>query len=621
MSANNTDKTAAIPPTQQQQQPYFPPPPPGPPPVQSQAPAQQAPQHSNETPIPDYNIPTYHPTQFAPPPTAGDDDIYNSTPTDEHPPHFPPTSEHKPHEAEHASKSGWSSKLAGWGSKAAVPFNTLVNKMGSETFLPTTLDKECEKAARILRSFCKDGIYSDATPQTQPSQTTIPAAVTEPSSLAANTQPPTAEKPTSSSTPPTAATKKPRVLLTIPSKVIAKAQGLAIFTTVRAGFQVSGASGSGILIARLPDGSWSPPSGIQVHSVGAGFVIGLDIYDCVVVINSKEALEAFTRTRMSLGSDLAVTAGPWGAGGALDWGVPQSQKGKEKAAAAEGQAPPTGAPVAAQQQPPLTTGSLDPAPAGSAAAQGAAIQRKPSPFRDTLKRPVYSYVKSRGFYAGVQIDGTVVTERKDANAAFYGHPASVDKILKGEVPAHGPVGMWPAGAKGLFEVLRGAEGWRGQGQAGAPVPAHAQGGAVPPAHAYAPSAGVQAPATPAPAPAASVPSAGVAGVTAGVKGLNVGSGAGSSSSAAPASALGTTGGPMPPPPAAALSAADRKAAEAAAERASVENAFSQAPPPLYTEHHDTEHHGGQQQHDDLPPAYVEDGQDRLGDRDSKTGRH
>lgn len=32
--------------------------------------------------------------------------------------------------------------------------NRITNKIGSEAFWPTTLDKESDKAARILRSFC-----------------------------------------------------------------------------------------------------------------------------------------------------------------------------------------------------------------------------------------------------------------------------------------------------------------------------------------------------------------------------------------------------------------------------------------------------------------------------------
>lgn len=45
-------------------------------------------------------------------------------------------------------------KLWGWADKLGAPVNRLSNKLGSEAFWPTTLDKEADKAARILRSFC-----------------------------------------------------------------------------------------------------------------------------------------------------------------------------------------------------------------------------------------------------------------------------------------------------------------------------------------------------------------------------------------------------------------------------------------------------------------------------------
>jgi len=616
MSTGNDQK----PPIPAKEPEFFPPPPPGPPPghssqTQAQQPQaqqqQQVPHHPNETPIPDYDIPYYDPAHphFAPPPkpTGADEDIYDATPTEEHPPPFPPRPTSSGHHEGDGAKSSWSHKLAGWGSKAAAPFNALANKMGSETFLPTTLDKECDKAARILRSFAskstpvnschintnnepslEDGIYSDIVPQQAPAQSTPQATTTAPQ---------TGDTPITET--PTEATKgkKPRVLLTIPSKVIARAQGLAIFTTARAGFQVSGATGSGILIARLPDGSWSPPSGIQVHSVGAGFVIGIDIYDCVVVINTREALEAFTRTRMSLGSDLAVTAGPWGAGGALDFGMPQGQKGKEKAAESHpaNLAPPGADDKQPQQQPQvapvLETGPIPRVSTPETVPQGptgSSKNRKPSPFREVIKNPVYSYVKSRGFYAGVQIDGTVVTERKDANAAFYGAPVSVDKIIKGEVPSQGPTGMWPTGAKALFDVLKGAEGWRGQpGQQPQSQAAH---------HTQGLAAGGPAPPVPSTAPAQGVP-----GLAAGVQSINL-----DGSKPGPSSAFGT--GPAPPP-VATTSAADAKAAEAAAEAAQQEP-YSAAPPSYtYTEPGATE---------ELPPAYANDGQYRP-PTDSKTG--
>lgn len=44
----------------------------------------------------------------------------------------------------------------GWGlfEKLGGPVNRLSNKMGCEAFFPMTLDHECDKSARILKSFC-----------------------------------------------------------------------------------------------------------------------------------------------------------------------------------------------------------------------------------------------------------------------------------------------------------------------------------------------------------------------------------------------------------------------------------------------------------------------------------
>lgn len=151
---------------QQGQQPYFPPPPPGPPPAQASH--SQIPQHPNETPLPDYTIPTYDPAnpQFAPPPTAGDN-LYDASPTGERPPAFPGSSGKQDSGGEQGGKKK-ANRLSGFGaafaSKVAGPVNALVNKFGSEGFLPESLDKECEKAARILRSFCSKPTLPRSTP-------------------------------------------------------------------------------------------------------------------------------------------------------------------------------------------------------------------------------------------------------------------------------------------------------------------------------------------------------------------------------------------------------------------------------------------------------------------------
>lgn len=556
---------------------YYPPPPPGPPPnplgsnphnaPQQHAQQQQygrqqqsVPQHSDETPIQDYHNPAHPPQQQyhepAPSELYGNDD---------------PPAHHNvggTAAAASATKPSWSQRFAGIGAKAAAPLNALANKVGGEGFLPMSMDKESEKAARILRSFCKDGIYSDWAPQGPNSQPAAPPATTAGSAVDA------AGKPTDASKP-----KKPRVLLTIPSKVIARAQGLAIFTTVRAGFHLSGASGSGILIARLPDGSWSPPSGIQVHSVGAGFVIGLDIYDCVVVINTREALEAFTRTRMSLGSDLAVAAGPWGAGGQIDFGMPQSEKGRAKSRDGRiGDEKPLASDHVYPTGPAVTTGTGTAPTATLSTPATGSKDRKPSPLRDAISKPVYSYVKSRGFYAGVQIDGTVITERKDANAAFYGDKSiTVDRILRGDVRAQTGEHTWPAAARGLVEVLAGAEGWRGQHGQTAGGPSHAVGHEKDHASSQPTSHGAGY-------------GTGVAGVTEGVRGLDV------------------NAGPSAQPAAGQPYDRSSKAAEAAAEARA--NEPLPAGPPSY--YQPETHHG-----EESPPAYVDDSIPRPGVGDTK----
>jgi hypothetical protein len=130
---------------------YYPPPPPGPPPIQTNQ--SYSPRHPNEVPLPDYAIPTYNPAhpQFAPPPTAADDDIYNATPTEEHPPKWHGSSDDA---ADKKRPSKLSAIGAAFTSKVSGPVNALAHKLGSEGFLPESLDKECEKAARILRGFC-----------------------------------------------------------------------------------------------------------------------------------------------------------------------------------------------------------------------------------------------------------------------------------------------------------------------------------------------------------------------------------------------------------------------------------------------------------------------------------
>jgi len=63
-----------------------------------------------------------------------------------------------------------------------------------------------------------------------------------------------------------------------------------------------------------------------------------------------------------------------------------------------------------------------------------------------LQSAIYSYSRSQGFFAGVSLEGTVVSVRDEANAAYYGKPVTPQEILSDKVTP-------PAGARNLLQVL------------------------------------------------------------------------------------------------------------------------------------------------------------------------
>lgn len=157
----------------------------------------------------------------------------------------------------------------------------------------------------------------------------------------------------------------------------------------------AGTGGSGILIARLSNGSWSPPSALSVRSGGFGLVYGVDVYDCVCILNTQEAVDAYTKSEISLGGNLAVTAGPLSAN--------TNTHGKEV-------------------------------------------------------QSVWTYTESHGLYGGLTVDGTVIKEKPAVNAEFYGQDVTAAQILRGEVKKQDGASHWPAGSSQLIKVLELIEG-------------------------------------------------------------------------------------------------------------------------------------------------------------------
>lgn len=181
----------------------------------------------------------------------------------------------------------------------------------------------------------------------------------------------------------------------IPRDVIANARGLAILTVVKAGLVWSGRAGTGLVIAKLPDNTWSAPSGIGTAGVGFGWQIGAEMTEFVMVLNTDEAVAAFSMGgNVTLGGSLSLAAGPIGRTGEVSGMVGSSGSGSGKNKIAS----------------------------------------------------VFSYSKSKGLFAGVSLEGSVIVERKDANERLYRRRVGAKDILSGQVNR-------PEAAQELYQAL------------------------------------------------------------------------------------------------------------------------------------------------------------------------
>ena len=156
----------------------------------------------------------------------------------------------------------------------------------------------------------------------------------------------------------------------IPTAVMREAKGLAILTITKAGFIISGRGGNGIVVARIEKG-WSGPSAIGTGGIGFGFQVGAQVSELVIVLNTPEAVNAFSKGgNVTLGGALSVAAGP----------------------------------IGRDAEASLTLGAA-----------------------------IYTYSRSQGLFAGVSLEGTVIATRDEANAEYYGKPVEARDILAGKV--------------------------------------------------------------------------------------------------------------------------------------------------------------------------------------------
>lgn len=82
---------------------------------------------------------------------------------------------------------------------------------------------------------------------------------------------------------------------TAPAEAFQKAKGLAILNVMKAGFIFSGSGGTGLVTVKMKNGKWSPPSAISAGGFGVGLQAGGSNIDYVILMNSDEAVEEFSK--------------------------------------------------------------------------------------------------------------------------------------------------------------------------------------------------------------------------------------------------------------------------------------------------------------------------------------
>ncbi|KAK4049778.1 hypothetical protein OIO90_005359 [Microbotryomycetes sp. JL221] len=162
----------------------------------------------------------------------------------------------------------------------------------------------------------------------------------------------------------------------IPASILRKAKGFAFLTVAKAGFIFSARAGSGVVIARLQDGSWSAPSAIGTAGGGVGFQAGVEMAEFLIILNSRAAVASFMAAgSLTIGGNMSVAAGPLGRN--VEGTGSVSTKGKVSA--------------------------------------------------------MYSYSRTKGLFGGASIEGSVIVERSDANAKAYGYDVTAKQLLSGQV--------------------------------------------------------------------------------------------------------------------------------------------------------------------------------------------
>ncbi|MBI1748538.1 MAG: lipid-binding SYLF domain-containing protein [Acidobacteria bacterium] len=159
----------------------------------------------------------------------------------------------------------------------------------------------------------------------------------------------------------------------IPQNLLDRAECVAVIPhVIKGGFVWGGEYGKGVVSCRSPRrGSWGPPAFIRLTGGSFGAQIGGQAIDIVLLIMKRRGIDSLLKDKFKLGADASVAGGPVG--------------------------------------------------------------RRAEAATDILLRAeILAYSRSRGLFAGVALDGTVVAADKDANRTIYKKDMAAPDILNGQ---------------------------------------------------------------------------------------------------------------------------------------------------------------------------------------------
>jgi len=160
----------------------------------------------------------------------------------------------------------------------------------------------------------------------------------------------------------------------IPEDLWNKAECVAVIPGLKkAAFMIGGEFGKGVVSCRSGQ-TWSAPVFIELQKGSAGFQIGVEQVDLVLLIMNRRGVEKLLENKINLGADASVAAGPVGR-------------------------------------------------AASAGTDG------------KLTAEILAYSRAKGAFAGINLSGGVIRPDKDANTGAYGTTPVRDVLFENKTPA------------------------------------------------------------------------------------------------------------------------------------------------------------------------------------------